>query len=810
MIKKFFSKKEETPDKPQDKPAARPKIVIKQRRTSNAPVPNSIANAMSPNSMPREQVEEQQYHEPAPRAERELAQPAPPAPAVPEVDTSLFENRIAELKEENQALYAKIDSTEKEAAAEKQELSGKLDQQKSNYAALEDEFLKRKEEIDELKENLEDLTSEHSMVSDELDDLKMNTVAKGELQHVQADLRENKQVRADLETQVETLKKDQARYESMVTELSNHITELKDSLDGSSEEQYEKLMEVKDQEITRNVDYIADLEKQVKKLHSEKNQLKDTVSQKDLIIDQNQEFESQLIDAQEVIVDWKDKYEVLVGEKNTLEDKVSVQSADLESIDERVTKFETIISDKDKEISTLQESLAQLETKSEEQKNKIGETNEKLAALETEKADFEIKITEAGGSNTALKANLDEYRKKLDAANKELEELSAKFVEMEASKTSLEKAQASGDSAIEAVNQAKEKLESKLQEQEAENKEIKAKLAELESNTAIEEMEEKHSALQLEFEALQSLKSDGDSRYNSMEAELRSTKEQLTALVEDETTSHLLDQISEITEAKSAIEIELQAAQNQLKVYSADNTAEELTKQNEALATENSDALKKIVELEKELKNAVKASTDQESSDSAFDEIQEKYNAILKSEESLITQNNELVAKVALLEEASKEVANQAEVAPEEVDNSEMEAQIAELEQKIIALEANNVELETEISGLQAAAAAAAISEVQEEVAVEAEVEEEVASTDGVVSVNLVMKPDNDEYDLELPWNMTGKEIKLELTEAGLLEEGGSYDLYFPRIDHLLMNKELLSKCDISAGETLEIIPGGM
>jgi chromosome segregation ATPase len=352
MLKKFFNKKDDDKNKVEETQKPRTKIVIKQRRPSSAPLPNSIANAMSPHSMPNESLTRSyQAEEYVPEVKVEA--PATPVPAQPEFDVSFYENRITELKEENKSLYAELHSFEKSSAIEKDEFTSKIAQQKNNYASLEDEFLRRKEELDQLKGDLADVQSNFELVSEELTEIKSTTVAKNELTKVQSLLRENIQIKTDLQTQVDTLKKDQVRYESMVSQLSNHITELKDSFDGSSEEQFEKLMEVKDQEISRNNEYIEDLEKQVKALQTDKSGLVEKISQKDIIIDESQEFEAQLIDSKNEIQDLIDRIELIEKEKSSLEDQASLNESDLSSISDKVTSYDAKIEQKNKEIEAF-------------------------------------------------------------------------------------------------------------------------------------------------------------------------------------------------------------------------------------------------------------------------------------------------------------------------------------------------------------------------------------------------------------------------------------------------------------------------
>ena len=74
--------------------------------------------------------------------------------------------------------------------------------------------------------------------------------------------------------------------------------------------------------------------------------------------------------------------------------------------------------------------------------------------------------------------------------------------------------------------------------------------------------------------------------------------------------------------------------------------------------------------------------------------------------------------------------------------------------------------------------------------------------------LNLIVKPENEEYELELPGDMNAKEIKAELTEAGLLDPETSYDLFIPRIDVYLLNSDVLQEMNIEQGEEMHIIPG--
>lgn len=814
MLKKLFNKKsedKEEQDQPKKEASPRPKIVIKQRRPSSAPLPNGIANAMSPHSMPREEIVNRAEVRPQeePPVSEEVEQPiqaaepsvSPEVEAKPAIDVSPYEAEIEALRteksqlqektlvliEEARGLHAALDSLEKSSTEEISSLKESLEAQENNYSALEDEFLQQKEDVDELQKQLSDLDEDHKALLDEFEDLQSMSVPKRDLLSIQAKLREEINRRDDFENQTIALKKDQARYETMVSELSAHITELKDSVDKGADEQMRKLMEVKDQELEMKSDRIDELEKLVKDHNKEKKQLQQLINDKESLIETYQEYEAKYIDSQEALQEQLEAFQELEISYAAAKDQLSLKTTDLENVSPKLIAFEKQVSELNSELlastSTLTETLEKLD----KAESEIEEINKEWAA---ERTKWQSKDASAKESQTEWKSKLQSLTVSKEKLESDLEALQVEMTE----------------------------TLKKLDVSNSENETFAAQLAEKDaiinaSSDSSAKADEKLSELEGVIAGLQSqndsLKEDYTSEKDNLEkeiAELRSAAEQSdeSELIES-LRSQLVEKESQ-EEEKSKVEASLRAEieklTDQLSTSGSSDDIEELTtlktKYEEAIEREER-LIAEISELKKNQENTENSDVDSSGDVEALASIQQKYNDSLKREESLMSDIEELQVKYSNLE---AQISENNSATDESTDSTEQEKLNEELSKQVQELEAEQEALNAKVLELEAVN-----KQLSDQVGMQNTTDEQ-ESEDTTYTINLVMKPDNDEYELELPGNMNGKEIKTELTDAGLLEEGRSYDLFLPNQDAYIMNDQMLSNFDIAQGEILEIIPG--
>lgn len=844
MLKNLFSKKPEDKEEPNEgkESAPRPKIVIKQRRPSNAPLPNGIANAMSPHSMPREDSEnrsqqhDMQEEEPQPASEttgstvepqeRTSAQVIDPSPYEIEIAALKAENgqlhdKTMLLTEESRGLHAALDSLEKSSNEEISNLKETIAVQEKNYSALEDEFLQQKEDLDELQDQLEQLDQDHHSILNELEDLQSISVPKKDLLSAQAKLREETNRKEDFESQTISLKKDQARYEKMVSELSAHITELKDSVDKGADEQVIKLMEVKDQELEMMSSRINELEKLVKDHSQEKKEFQQLINDKESLIETYQEYEVKYIDAQEAEQELQDALSELQKSHNALEDQLSLKTADLENVSPKITELEKEIVEQKERLEATILSLGESEKLATKLQADLDEANKEWdlertkwksmhSSASDKQGDYEAKIKmlsaakdEIETAKTELEVKMQETLERLGKSDTENETLSAMLAEKEAilnsSQSMTEKSSEQMEQLQQVIAELTDQLESKKSSYATEKEMLEEELANLRSAAENSDDTELIEDLQKQLAEKAALEQEWKNGEEDLRIQIEKLETQLNDQADDAGVSEALSELQEKYDEALEREKTLLADIDSLK-----NTDEEVaigveSKEFIELRDKYQETLKREEVLTSEieaLKNSDE-STEREEESQDFSSLQEKYNDLLKREKALLSDIESITAKFNILEtefqETKAAVIESPEVEDEEVKQlrntlQEFEAEQDILKAKIVELEALNHELSQKSSEVTSGgdAPAAAITYV----------------------INLVMKPDNDEYELELPGSMNGREIKTELTEAGLLEEGGSYDLFLPNQDAYMMNDEMLSSFNIEQGETLEIIPG--
>lgn len=816
MLKNFFNKKSEDekpePAKNSAQNGDRPKIVIKQRKPSNEPIPNAIANVMSPHSMPKDE-----YFEPYPEELLEEESESYPSanaftPAQVETEKSLsqvevlkFQLQIEELRQEKnqlqertevllneaRSLHATIDKFEKEAAEEKLNLQNSLNNQISNYSALEDEFLRRKEEMDELTENFDHLEHDFNEVNQELNNIKSTSVPKKDYISIQAKLRERDQQKVDLEVQVDMLKKDQIRYESMVTELSTHITELKDSLDKGTDEQFNKLMDVKDQEIVRNGERISELSKQLSDLHAEKKKYQSLLNEKESLVETYQEYESKLIDTEDLVQELTEEIDLLSAEKARLLDEISLLKSDAESVMPKMKAFEAQMDILINEKTELTENLRQLEASIEgldseliQVKHEL-EKEKKKNSLSSEeqdkwKTDLENEISTLQELLTEKESSLSEITTKFDSTLSEVEILVAKLAESNAIILIHESKEKEESSSIDELKQSFETEAANdkvtIQNLTADLEEANEKIASFELDDSAEKARLEISSLKERYNA--QLKSEENllgqieelerkvnysvQEKEELNAELVETRKEIDNLKKNTTTQ---DQIIEMQASLDTMKNDYQALKAKNGV--ADNKINELLEENTELESKNA-------RLEKEI-NTLKQVQESAPAEDNSDELAELKNLYKKqSEENSLLQRakRELESSFSIFNMESptinppQETKNQTETTQQETPQSEAtKAKPTPSRQAAKPKNSNYL-------------------------------------------LNLIVKPENEEYELELPGDMNAKEIKAELTEAGLLDPETSYDLFIPRIDVYLLNSDVLQEMNIEQGEEMHIIPG--